>query len=84
MEKKEGCEVTFPLKKPENENQSFLFLPDYVTPTSGSGYQITDFSVLQELISASRCSFCKVRQDNKKQKEIHGTLLLFENLVEKL
>ena len=57
-------------------------MPDNITPISGSGYKIIDSSMLQELISASRCPFYKngtlqVRQDNKKRKGMCETLLLY-------
>ena len=83
MEKKQGCDVTFsPVKTRKRKRKSAFLSPDNITPISGSGYKIIDSSMLQELISASRCSFCKngtlqVRQDNKKRKGMCETLLLY-------
>ena len=90
MEKKQGCDVTFsPVKTRKRKRKSAFLSPDNITPISGSGYKIIDSSMLQELISASRCSFCKnetlqVRQDNKKEKECVKLYCFIANLVEKL
>ena len=80
VEKKRSCEMTLSRVKTRKQKRKSAFLLN-ITLISGSEYRIIDSSMLLELISAPRCSFCKngtlqVRQDNKK-KGMCETLLLY-------
>ena len=56
MEKEKGCKVTFsPVKTRKRKPESSFLLPDNTTQISR--YKIIDSFMLQEIISAARCSF---------------------------